>query len=196
MGYVVGFLAFLALLGIAYKLRRTSRSLSEYRDRCGSQLSELISHLQRRHLVLSHLLDQLEPSSTAYPSTSRKSCDRSQRIIKKLDNQKPDPSRLYQLSEIESEVAVLAAELMARFEDYQGELSRGLAGCLDGLKSVTKQISESSTTYNASVITYDVFRNSTSAISRRFHDRADHREIDFNPTPSSDSVNSPPLRSA
>ena len=196
MGYVASIFIVVAVLLVGRKLRQTAKSLVEYRDRCGTQLSDLISHLRQRHLVMSHLLDQLEPSSGNYQSTTRFACDRALKSIEQVDPAVPNPPSLYQLADYESEVTLLAEEMLARYEDYDGNLSRSLKACLDGLITANKQIFESASTYNTSVITYRVYLNSTSAISRRIHSHADHRELDFSPMPSSDSANTPPLRRA
>ncbi|MEM8665889.1 MAG: hypothetical protein AAGG48_00130 [Planctomycetota bacterium] len=196
MGYVILTVMVGGTFAVGWWLRQINRSLNDLRNRCRKQLSDLLEHIEQRHLILSHLQDQLGDSEDVDRSRIQRASDRTQKAVDRVNSAAPKPADLTRLADRLRESFVATDEIVERYDKSKTNLSDSFVGCLEGTKASSRQIVESIATYNSSVITYRVYVNSTTAISRRIHTIAEYRELDINPTHSSDSANAPPLRTA
>lgn len=181
-------------LAMSWFFWRAASSSGKFRQRCNTELSRLLQQLERRHLVMSHLMDALDSWPDVDDQAIRASCDQAADAIGELDRQTPETRQLYRIAVCERDVAGWAQELLDGLGEYDSD-DRVIA-CRDGLVDINREITETTSAYNSAVITYLGYLDSHPLIVRKFSGSTGHCVLDLDPPHSSDSSSDPPIRTA
>jgi len=172
---------------------QSANAVRTFQQRCSAELADLLNHLKRRHLVLSHLVDALGGPGREDLSEIMAACETAKDAIDVVDARNPETPELFRMAMCERDVAGLVEDLMEELGEQ--EVSGSVAACLDGLGEATKQITETGSAYNSSVITYLGYLESKVYFVRKLHGNVGHCVLDLDPPHSSDSRNESPIQS-
>ena len=141
-----------------FMLHRRWRAIRLLRGRTVTELGELLSEVDARHLILSHLADSL-PSTPAWQFDKARINElrvRAEQARKRIDPTHPIGKDFRAFSTQEQSLFKLEREVIGRIEaDESVRCIESVAGCLDGLKRVGEAMIDSGTTYNTAAITYN-----------------------------------------
>ena len=172
------------VIAAAFSLQKTWHSIRTLRARCATELSQLRGHLANHHLIVSHLVDSLPETFASQVDREELTSarERAECSMQAIDTACPKAIQMRDFSSRQQDlfkrVRILTQRISASpsVRDIQS-----VSGCLEGLADANQTISDATSAYNASVITYSTFLESpqSSLVARICNSPAEFCVIDL-----------------